>query len=48
MVLHITIFRIPIKDYICERTIRELWYVFIYSFETVIKGYMNSIEIVAM
>ena len=34
------------KNYFCYKTIRELQYVFIYSFETVIKGYKNCIEMV--
>ena len=36
------------KNYFCYKTIRELQYVFIYSFETVIKGYKNCIEMVVV
>ena len=48
MILKITIFRIAKKDYFYKETIRELGNVFIYTFETVIKGYMNCIEMVAV
>ena len=48
MVLNITIFRITKKYYFFQGTITGLQHVFIYSFETVVNGYTNCIEVVAV